>query len=426
MVAGGASPWVGACFATHPPVATRERERALVMVAQSSAQSALALLNELISELPRRPAPTTGKASSPPPTAAKPSVAKAKAAAAPTSCSEDELPATVALYQTDTYLLKSDATVLAVEPLDGGEGWAVVLDQTVFHPQGGGQPADVGTLEGESGAPFAVSMVKKGPTGVVRHEGASPTPPPFAAGSRVRCAVSEQPRLLNARVHSAGHLIDVAMTNSGMASRLRPTKGYHFTPGSYVEYEGDKLDVSERDKLLTKLQVCDVYVFVSVYVCALHVYMASTWQRARPQAAGPPACAPLHLMRPCAPGTPAPLHPCALLCLAESRAPSCRRASTSYSLLTYRRAWTSWSPSPLTPSSNRSTPSSWAAYAHQTPSPQTRPCGAAAGCAWCVWAGWAARAAARTWPTRASCAPSRWGPSSRKARSRGFPTLSAE
>ena len=239
-------------------------------------QSALALLNELISELPQRPAPITGKAISPPPTAAKPSVAKAKAAAAkapakatapkaeaaapaaaaPTSCSEDLLPATVALYQTDTYLLTSDAIVLAVEPLDGGEGWAVVLDQTVFHPQGGGQPADVGTLEGESGAPFAVSMVKKGKTGVVRHEGASPTLPPFAAGSRVRCAVNGQARLLNARVHSAGHLIDVAMTNSGMASRLRPTKGYHFTPGSYVEYEGDKLDVPERDALLAKLQVC--------------------------------------------------------------------------------------------------------------------------------------------------------------------------
>ena len=256
-------------------------------------QSALALLNVLISELPQRPAPIAGEAS-PPPTAAKPSVANAKAAAAkapakaaapkaeaaapaakapakaaapkaeaaapaaaaPTSCSEDLLPATVALYQTDTYLLTSDAIVLAVEQLDGGEGWAVVLDQTVFHPQGGGQPADVGTLEGESGAPFAVSMVKKGPTGVVRHEGASPKLPPFAAGSRVRCAVSEQARLLNARVHSAGHLIDVAMTNSGMASRLRPTKGYHFTPGSYVEYEGDKLDVPERDALLAKLQVC--------------------------------------------------------------------------------------------------------------------------------------------------------------------------
>ena len=161
-------------------------------------QSALALLNEMISELPQRPAPTTGKAS--PPTAAKPSVAEAKAAAAkaagntaapaaaapaaaaPTTCSEDvfgALPATVALYQTDTRLLTSNATVLAVEPLDGGQGWAVVLDQTIFHPQGGGQPADVGTLEGETGAPFAVSMVKKGPTGVVRQQGLRPGIPAY-------------------------------------------------------------------------------------------------------------------------------------------------------------------------------------------------------------------------------------------------------
>jgi len=92
-------------------------------------------------------------------------------------------------------------------------------------------------------------MVKKDPAGIVWHEGASE--PPFGKGATVRCDVDEPFRRKNARVHSAGHLIDVAMARSGCT--LKPTKGYHFTPGAYVEYEG-KLDAAERDALVPKVQ----------------------------------------------------------------------------------------------------------------------------------------------------------------------------
>jgi hypothetical protein len=177
------------------------------------------------------------------PTAAKPDVAKAKAAAAPQAKNAaakasaapapapvaapagdgSSLPATEALYQTDTYLFTCEATVLAVE--QGEKGWLVVLDRTCFHPQGGGQPADTGRIESvDGGGAFDVSMVKKDPAGVVRHDGAEQ--PGFAAGAKVRCAVDGGPRVKNARVHSAGHLIDVAMGQCGIT--LRPTKGYHF------------------------------------------------------------------------------------------------------------------------------------------------------------------------------------------------------
>ena len=125
-----------------------------------------------------------------------------------------------------------------------------MLDRTCFHPQGGGQPADRGTLKViDSSAAFDVAMVKKDTTGVARHDG--PSEPPFTAGVKVLCEVDGPFRQKNARVHSAGHLIDVAMTNSGCT--LRPTKGYHFTPGAYVEYDG-KLEASARDALLPKLQ----------------------------------------------------------------------------------------------------------------------------------------------------------------------------
>ena len=209
----------------------------------------------------------------PAPTAAKPDVVKVKAAAAPqakaaaaaAAASEkpspsppmappagaaSDLPATEALYQTDTYLFTATATVLAITPLDGDQGYVVLLDSTCFHPQGGGQPADTGTMTSvDGGAPWAVSMCKKDPAGVVAHQGASA--PSFCVGSKVNLVVDESSRVLNARVHSAGHLIDVAMAQAGCT--LKATKGYHYTPGAYVEYEG-KLEASEREALLPKVQ----------------------------------------------------------------------------------------------------------------------------------------------------------------------------
>lgn len=255
---------------------------------------ALRALNQLITDLsygdikpPAPPIAPPAAAPEPPPppppvpTAAKPAVAKAKAAAAPQAKKQaakaaeegtppptsaappapapsggGTLPPTEALYQTDTYLFTCEAKVLAVEPLLNDAGWVVLLDRTCFHPQGGGQPADSGTITAvDGGAAFAVSACKKDPSGVVRHEG-SEAAPAFAAGASVTCVVDEGPRVKNARVHSAGHLIDVAMTESlkDINVALRPTKGYHFTPGAYVEYDG-KLDAAQREAVLPKLQV---------------------------------------------------------------------------------------------------------------------------------------------------------------------------
>ena len=235
----------------------------------------LALLDALILEVekpslrataPAKPPPAPAPAPAPPPaptapTSAKPDVAKAKAAAngAPTPKAAEAaktsdgatVPATEALYQGDTYLFTNEASVLAIEPLVNDTGWVVFLDRTCFHPQGGGQPSDTGTITSiEGGEPFAVAMCKKDPGGAVRHEG-SAAAPSFTVGAKVRCVIDGDPRVRNARVHSAGHLIDVAMGMSGMT--LKPTKGYHFPNGAYVEYEG-KLEAKEREALIPKLQ----------------------------------------------------------------------------------------------------------------------------------------------------------------------------
>lgn len=126
----------------------------------------------------------------------------------------------------------------------------VVLDKTILHPQGGGQPNDEGHLTDGSVTFKVESMTIK--EEVIWHVGSfEPAGSVFAVGAEVACHVDEAKRRLFARVHSAGHLLDIAMSMAGRTD-LKPSKGYHFATGAYVEYVGA---VEEKDKaeLLVKL-----------------------------------------------------------------------------------------------------------------------------------------------------------------------------
>ena len=50
------------------------------------------------------------------------------------------------LYEAKPYLTHFSATVESCT--QGKKGWDILLDQTAFYPEGGGQPYDTGTLGG--------------------------------------------------------------------------------------------------------------------------------------------------------------------------------------------------------------------------------------------------------------------------------------
>ena len=91
---------------------------------------------------------------------------------------------------------------------------------------------------------------------VVMHLGKfEPADATFAEGSEVQCNVDESKRRLFARVHSAGHLLDISMRKAGRPD-LKPSKGFHFASGAYVEYIGN-IEANDRDPLVAKLnEIC--------------------------------------------------------------------------------------------------------------------------------------------------------------------------
>ena len=55
---------------------------------------------------------------------------------------------TLRLYQNDAYLYNTEAKILSIEdckhPKYDKVTHKIILDRTIFHPQGGGQPSDIG------------------------------------------------------------------------------------------------------------------------------------------------------------------------------------------------------------------------------------------------------------------------------------------
>lgn len=138
------------------------------------------------------------------------------------------------LYLEDFDIGTCDAVVEAVAGTEDGRH-DVRLDQTCFYPRGGGQDWDEGIIRSD-GATFRVQEVRLDESGDVHHIGTFEQGN-VEPGDIVACEVDSARRAVNTRLHSAGHVIDMAVDRLGFG--WIATKGQHYPHLSAVEYSGE-------------------------------------------------------------------------------------------------------------------------------------------------------------------------------------------
>ena len=107
-------------------------------------------------------------------------------------------------YEADAYRREADAVILAAEP-DGRGGGKLALDGTVFYPEGGGQPADRGTLTLPDGARLTVTDVHE-QGGVIWHR-VDALPDTAAPGTAVTGRIDWAWRLDKMQQHTGEHIL---------------------------------------------------------------------------------------------------------------------------------------------------------------------------------------------------------------------------
>ena len=125
---------------------------------------------------------------------------------------------TEALYRTDPYARETEARVLELTP-EGG----IVLDRSVFYPTGGGQPGDSGVVEWEGGV-LGIATAQGRDDGRIVLVPTAPQALP-AVGVQVRQRLDWERRHRHMRVHTALHLLSVAIPLPVTGGQIGDGKG---------------------------------------------------------------------------------------------------------------------------------------------------------------------------------------------------------
>lgn len=148
------------------------------------------------------------------------------------------------LYYEDAYKTEFSAKVTTCDEDFRGLA-SIELDQTLFFPEGGGQPSDRGQITGPNGE-VKVVLVRT-VDGRIVHQGRAVDE--IKVGDEVTGKIDWNWRLKYMKIHSAGHLVhDVLMS---MVEGLTPSKGSHGKK-AFLEYQGE-VDTGIREKLEKKV-----------------------------------------------------------------------------------------------------------------------------------------------------------------------------
>lgn len=138
---------------------------------------------------------------------------------------------TTRLYYKDSRL----AGTSVVRSLLNGDTNAVILAETLFHPQGGGQKADLGFI----GKAHVLHVANREDGEVIHYVDSLDG---LSVGDEVLFQVDSAHRCLNSRLHTAGHLI--AAVGEALAPSLKGRAGHHWPGEARVDFE---IDGSEPD-----------------------------------------------------------------------------------------------------------------------------------------------------------------------------------
>lgn len=141
------------------------------------------------------------------------------------------------IYYQDPYKQELECKVLSCD--QNGNLFKVILDQTIFYPEGGGQPSDKGLL-GE----VMVQLVRMADGEIIHQTNGS-----LETGTTVIGKIDWNWRYKYMKIHTAGHLLhDVLMI---MFPDLIPVKGSHGNK-SFIEYQGS-IDPSRKEEIVIKI-----------------------------------------------------------------------------------------------------------------------------------------------------------------------------
>ncbi|KAL4877899.1 Threonyl/alanyl tRNA synthetase [Aspergillus karnatakaensis] len=176
---------------------------------------------------------------------------------------------TIPLYQTDERQHTHTTTIQKIYPVSllsetnkplfkspSEKDFILVVAETVFYAQGGGQPSDTGIITLDSdreGVIFTVSSVRNGEGGEILHLGSFSTDipdgseeVPFKTGDAVFQKIDSEKRVLNSRIHTAGHIIGLSvraltLSTGEKEATIPPVtelKAQHYPDLAFVDFQG--------------------------------------------------------------------------------------------------------------------------------------------------------------------------------------------
>lgn len=149
------------------------------------------------------------------------------------------------LYYQNPYKRETKAVVVDIEEKAGSSLVDIILDRTIFFPEGGGQPGDRGEIIGPRGS-VKIKYTRM-VDGQIIHQGKMTDE--FEKRNKVKAKIDWNWRYKYMRIHSAGHLIHDVLMN--ITQGLKPLRGSHGKK-AYLEYSGS-VNVSLKEDLEEKV-----------------------------------------------------------------------------------------------------------------------------------------------------------------------------